>query len=230
MRRLIQLLWLVPIVTILVAAVILAQGSTPTPARPLNSVLPTQVPPTATLSPRQVMQRNVQLTLTAAAAVTPYPKSYWQTRVAQILLTPDPTSATFPTSSPELQGTAAGDGYITNLMPPPWSPMAFLFQNEWQTYNPDRKVMTVVWAGAFGSMKPNAGQGVIVVATDTIVQGQIQSTNQIYTATSKSLRVVSAIGSRLTLTSTDGLTLTFDVATRQYVASLSTTVTPSNTK
>jgi hypothetical protein len=151
--------------------------------------------------------------------------------VAQLLLTPDPTLAAFPTLSPELQGTPAGNGYITQFLPPPWPAMTFVFQNSWQTFSSDRKITTIVWAGAFGSVQANPGQGVIVVMTNTIVQGNIQSTNQTYLppTQSKSLRVVSAIGIRLTLTSTDGLTFYFDVPTRQYVPSLNTTVTTTVT-
>jgi hypothetical protein len=147
--------------------------------------------------------------------VTPRPRIPVQTLVAQ--MTPAPTMAAYP-ALPSDWGTPAGDGYIVGL-PPPWPAMTYVFENAWQSFSADRKMMTIVWAGAYGSMQPNADQGVLVVVTNTIVQGKIQSTSQVYPAptAAKSLRVVSAIGSRLTLTSTDGLTFYFDVPTRQYV-------------
>lgn len=153
-----------------------------------------------------------------------YEVAVMQTQQALILtITPEPPPTGRPptnTPAPFIPGV-----YDTSIAPF-GVPRAYAMANRWQdVINGER---TIAYAGArkdTSEATPVVKQGLIVVvvySTDLINRSIVE-----YEAPGETgiLRITSVDGYRLTLTAQNGTTLYFDVPTRQFVDSLTSTVT-----
>ena len=128
-----------------------------------------------------------------------------------------------------------GTGAIVELQPP-YPPVDYrLYNTSWYNDSKDGKTRTFVFTGATSS--PSDGratnQGVVVVRVarmsvqdDHVFIDIVESSQYLTPTKSGAVRVVAANGERLTLKSSNGNTFYFDVPSRQFVSSPSTTSGP----
>jgi hypothetical protein len=126
----------------------------------------------------------------------------WIPTVAEPL-TPWPTDPRIP----------AGAGWISNVQGPRPFPLVAKVYNFWVERTDDDGI--IVYAG---SLYDNAAQGTLLIQRLNEF-GPIDAEPEIYTAPQQAggIRIVDAIGERLTLRADDGTLFYFDVLTRQWV-------------
>jgi len=172
-----------------------------------------RVLPTATLNPnsmpgkaeREQFNDLYDRAWGTALAQNPPPVTVppeWIPTVAEPL-TPWPTDPRIP----------AGAGWISNVQGPRPFPLVAKVYNFWVERTDDDGI--IVYAG---SLYDNAAQGTLLIQRLNEF-GPIDAEPEIYTAPQQAggIRIVDAIGERLTLRADDGTLFYFDVLTRQWV-------------
>jgi hypothetical protein len=115
---------------------------------------------------------------------------------------------------------------------PPFPAMQFRVTNVWYVDSDGLRKRTVVYAGAEPSANGENLQGGVTVYVwqmspqgDGVVTNLVEAHTYLAAAQSQTLEIVDAVGERLILRSTNGTLFYFDLPTRQYVPSLTVTVT-----
>ena len=143
----------------------------------------------------------------------------WGTALAQnpppLTVPPDwiPTITEPLTLWPTDPRIPAGAGWISNAQGPRPFPLIANIYNFWVERTDDQRI--IVYAG---SLSDNAAQGAVLIQRLNAL-GPIDAEPEIYTALLQAggLRLVDAVGERLTLRADDGTLFYFDVPTRQWV-------------
>lgn len=125
--------------------------------------------------------------------------------------TPVPTPAGARPTVITVPHRTAGSGEIFEGGPPPVSSQSFQLINSWRKLSTDPAVL--VWAGW---TTPERTQGAVVVIVNRS-SGATSGESYLTPAKSGPVRIVDAVGERLTLTSESGTIFYFDVPSRQFV-------------
>lgn len=135
-----------------------------------------------------------------------------------------PLPTAFPTL---LASTPVGAGYIAPIVPP-FSSMEFSLRNAWYKLIDGGKMRVEVYAGSVpgpGGEYTDQGEIIVVIRQITVEGGKsdikvIHISRHLTPTKSGPVTIIDAVGERLILQSTTGVTFYFDVPSRQFVPSL----------